>query len=93
MPRCASNSELREADALKRITQPHLLVIDEVGRQFGTDAEKTQIEESLGMRCQEELPNAKMAESWPYAIGRGTWERKRTDHLYAKLISGSLTRR
>jgi DNA replication protein DnaC len=30
-------------------------VIDEVGRQFGTEAEKTQIEELLGMRYQEGL--------------------------------------
>jgi len=30
--------------------RPHLLVIDEVGRQFGTDAEKAQSEELLGMR-------------------------------------------
>src|ERR1700733_4567330 len=31
---------------------------------------------------------AKTAESWPYAIGRGTGERKRTDHLDTSLICG-----
>ena len=111
-----NNSKFREADALKRFTQPHFLVIDEVGRQFGTDEEKMQIEELLDMRYQEKLPTlvctnvdksqlanflgergltgcAKTAESWPYAIGRVTGERKRTDHLDINLICGSLTRR
>jgi DNA replication protein DnaC len=51
-----NNSELREADAIKKFTRPHLLVLDEVGRQFGSDAEKTQIEEILDMRYQEMKP-------------------------------------
>lgn len=48
--------ELSEVDALRKFTRPHLLVIDEVGRQYGSDAEKTQMEELLDMRYQEMRP-------------------------------------
>jgi DNA replication protein DnaC len=48
--------DVSEADAIRKFTRPHLLVIDELGRQFGSDAEKTQLEELIDMRYQEVLP-------------------------------------
>jgi DNA replication protein DnaC len=51
-----NNHEVSEADALRKFTKPHLLALDEVGRQFGSDAEKTQLEELLDMRYQEMKP-------------------------------------
>ncbi len=51
-----NNPEVREADAIRKFTRPHLLVLDEVGRQFGSDAEKTQIEELLDLRYQDMRP-------------------------------------
>jgi DNA replication protein DnaC len=48
--------ELSESDALRKYTRPHLLVIDEVGRQYGSDAEKLQIEELLDLRYQDKMP-------------------------------------
>jgi DNA replication protein DnaC len=51
-----NNPEVREADAIRKFTRPHLLVLDEVGRQFGSDAERNQIEELLDLRYQEMRP-------------------------------------
>jgi DNA replication protein DnaC len=51
-----NNPEVREADAIRKFTRPHLLVIDEVGRSFGSDSEKTQIEELLDLRYQAMKP-------------------------------------
>jgi DNA replication protein DnaC len=51
-----NNPEVREADAIRKFTRPHVLVLDEVGRQFGSDAEKMQIEELLDLRYQDMRP-------------------------------------
>jgi DNA replication protein DnaC len=51
-------SEVSEADAIARFVRPHLLVMDEVGVQYGSDAERTQIEEILDLRYREMRPTA-----------------------------------
>jgi DNA replication protein DnaC len=51
-------SEVSEADAIALFVRPHLLVLDEVGAQYGSGAERTQIEEILDLRYREMRPTA-----------------------------------
>ena len=51
-----NKSGVSEEDAIRKFTDPDLLVLDEVGRQFGSDAERTHIEELIDLRYQEMKP-------------------------------------
>jgi DNA replication protein DnaC len=51
-------SEVSEADAIAKYVRPHLLLLDEVAAQYGSDAERTQVEEILDLRYREMRPTA-----------------------------------
>jgi DNA replication protein DnaC len=53
---CWGNRKLREADAWAKFTHPHLLVIDEIGRQHGSDGERTILEELIDQRYSQMRP-------------------------------------
>ena len=51
-----SNKEISEESMIKKFCQPALLVIDEVGVQFGTDAEKVTLFDVINERYERMLP-------------------------------------
>lgn len=52
----AKGSEITEAQAYRRLCEPELLILDEVGVQFGSDAEKLILFEIVNMRYQDMKP-------------------------------------
>ncbi|MFT8210878.1 MAG: ATP-binding protein [Symbiopectobacterium sp.] len=52
----SKNTECSEADVIKRYTQPDLLIIDEVGVQFGSEAEKMILFEVINTRYESRKP-------------------------------------
>lgn len=50
------NVHTNETEAYKRICEPDLLIIDEIGRQFGTDAEKMILFEIINSRYEQMKP-------------------------------------
>ncbi|WP_334473019.1 ATP-binding protein [Arsenophonus sp. PmNCSU2021_1] len=52
----SKNAECSEADVIKRYTQPDLLIIDEVGVQFGSEAEKMILFEVINTRYESMKP-------------------------------------
>ncbi len=50
------NAECSEAEVIKRYTQPDLLIIDEVGVQFGSEAEKMILFEVFNTRYESMKP-------------------------------------
>ncbi|PAV01844.1 ATP-binding protein [Arsenophonus sp. ENCA] len=50
------NAECSEADVIKRYAQPDLLIIDEVGVQFGSEAEKMILFEVINARYESMKP-------------------------------------
>jgi len=50
------DSETSEREAIRKFTGPHLLVLDEVGVQFGTDAEKLILFEIINGRYEQMKP-------------------------------------
>jgi DNA replication protein DnaC len=70
-----------EGDVLKRLGKLHLLVIDEVGVQYGTDSEQTILFDVLDMRYRDQLPtilltNQDIAGAKQF-LGERTWDRIR----------------
>jgi DNA replication protein DnaC len=81
-------SELSEAQAIAKFTRPHLLVLDEVGQQFGSDAERTQIEEILDLRYRDVRPtlivsNASKSELPQFLGSRGCDRLRENKGLFA----------
>jgi len=52
----SKNSDMTEAEALESFTRPDLLILDEVGVQFGSDAEKMILFEIINIRYQNMKP-------------------------------------
>jgi len=52
----SKNAECSEADVIKRYTQPDLIIIDEVGVQFGSEAEKMILFEVFNTRYESMKP-------------------------------------
>jgi DNA replication protein DnaC len=75
------DSQESERDVLSRIGRIHLLVIDEVGVQYGTDSEQTILFDVLDLRYRDQLPtilltNQDMAGAKQF-LGDRTWDRIR----------------
>ena len=55
------NTELREEDVIREYCRRDLLIIDEVGVQFGTEAEKIILFEIINERYEQMLPTTLMS--------------------------------
>ena len=55
------NIKGNENDILKPFREPFLLILDEIGRQFGSDTERDYLEEIIDYRYEEELPTILMS--------------------------------
>ena len=63
------SSDVTELQVLKEFVRPDLLVLDEVGVQFGTDAERLLLFEALNGRYEDVKPTIVVSNLEPKAIG------------------------
>lgn len=69
------STRTNEADALRKFVRPHLLVVDEVGLQFGSDSERTQLGEIFDLRYQSMMPTIVITNCEKSEISRYIGER------------------